>query len=70
MIKRHIMDFFINNSQLRDELKTAYQNGIYTLDLIRDGKRTATTRSRPLGNIGDRIFLYNSKNPECGQLIC
>ena len=69
MIKRHKMDFFIDNDRLRDEMRDLYPSGVFTLDLIRDGKRTATTRSHPLGEIGERIILYNSQNSQCGQVI-
>lgn len=69
MVKRHKMDFFMDNDQLRGELRDLYPNGIFTLDLIREGKRTATTRSHPIGEIGERVILYNSNNPECGQVI-
>lgn len=67
-MERHKMDFFMKSEQLREELKNIYPNGIYTLDLIKDGKRTATTRSHPIGVKGEQVILYNSGRPECGEI--
>ena len=60
---KHRMDFFMQTSQLRQDLRVLYPRGVYTLELVRDGKRTATTRDQPLGQVGDRIILYNSTDP-------
>lgn len=59
----------MENNQLRENLRVDYPKGVYTLDLIRDGKRTATTRLEPLGEIGEQIVLYNSQNPNCEELL-
>ena len=56
-MKKKKMDFFMRNDQLRKELQADYPSGVYTLDLIRDGKRTATTREKPLGDIGEVVIL-------------
>jgi len=69
MFKRHKMDFFIKSNELRAELRTNYPDGIYTLDLIHYGKRRATTRDHALGQVGERVILYNSLNPDCIEAI-
>lgn len=58
---RHKMDFFMKPHELRPEIRQDYPQGIYTLDLIRVGRRIATTRSYPLGEIGEVVLLYNSQ---------
>ena len=69
MTKRKKMDFFMNNNQLRKDLRIDYPNGVYTLDLIRDGKRFATTRPSPLGKVGEKVILYNSKDSSCKEQL-
>ncbi|RLD09410.1 MAG: hypothetical protein DRI56_04400 [Chloroflexota bacterium] len=61
------MYFFMGNHQLREDLRADYPNGVYTLDLIRDGKRVATTRSFPLGRVGEYAILY-SHDPNCKEV--
>ena len=62
------MYFFMENHQLREDLRDDYPNGVYTLYLIRDGKRVATTRPFPLGHVGERVILYNSRDLNCKEL--
>jgi hypothetical protein len=59
------MYFFMENDELREDLRDEYPEGVYTLHLIRDGKRTATTRPYPLGKEGEKVILYNSRDPQC-----
>ena len=59
----------MENNQLRENLRTYYPDGVYTIDLIRDGRRIATTRAEPLGQIGEQIILYNSQNPNCREVL-
>lgn len=68
MLRHHKMDFFMENHELRAQLRDEYPQGIYTLDLIRDGKRTATTRPYPLGQEGEQVILYNSRDPQCKEV--
>lgn len=58
----------MENHELRAQLRDEYPQGIYTLDLIRDGKRTATTRPYPLGQEGEQVILYNSRDPQCKEV--
>ncbi|KAH3765064.1 hypothetical protein Pelo_3069 [Pelomyxa schiedti] len=67
-IRRQKMDFFMNVGDLREDLRLIFPNGVYTLDLIRYGKRFATTRSFPLGEPGDIVTLYNSANPRVQEV--
>jgi len=62
------MNFFMENHQLRPELRADYIDGVYTLDLIRDGKRFATTRDEPLGEIGETVMLFNIDKPEMEEV--
>jgi hypothetical protein len=63
------MNFFMKNHQLRPELRGAYPNGVYTLDLIRDGHRFGTTRDEALGEIGETVILFNIDKPDMAEVI-
>ncbi|KAA3646673.1 MAG: hypothetical protein DWQ07_10735 [Chloroflexi bacterium] len=62
------MNFFMKNDQLRPELRADYPDGVYTLDLIRDGKRFGTTRDEALGEIGETVLLFNIDKPEMEEV--
>ena len=62
------MNFFMKNDQLRPELRAGYPEGVYTLDLIRDGKRFATTRDEALGEIGETVMLFNIDKPDMEEV--
>lgn len=63
-MKKREMNFFMENHQLREEHRPHYPDGVYTLDLIRDGKRFATTRGEALGEVGETVLLFNIDKPE------
>ena len=63
------MNFFMENHQLRPELRADYPDGVYTLDLIRDGKRFCTTRDEALGVVGEMVILFNIDKPEMEEVI-
>jgi len=69
MLKHKKMDFFMENHQLREELREQYPNGVYTLDLIREGKRISTTRSSALGEVGEKVILYNTQSSDCKEIL-
>ncbi len=69
MFPKRKMDFFMEVHQLRDELKPLYPSGIHTLELIRAGRRQATTRSQALGSVGNLVVLYHSQKPGLGEVL-
>ena len=63
------MNYFMKNDQLREEHRPFYSDGVYTLDLIRDCKRFATTRPFALGEVGESVILFNIDVPEMETLV-
>jgi hypothetical protein len=63
-MRKQEMNYFMENHQLREEYRADYPDGVYTLDLIRDGKRFGSTRGEVMGKIGETIILFNIDKPE------
>lgn len=63
------MDFFMENAQLRPDLRDRYPRGVSTLTLIRDGIRTGTTRSFALGRVGELVVLHSARDPTDKEVV-
>jgi hypothetical protein len=63
-MKKVSMKFWMPSVGIRPDvynsIKQDYSKGIYTLDLMKLGKRTASTRSYPLGKIGEKFYCDTS----------
>lgn len=68
-LNKREMNYFMQNHQLREEHKNDYPDGVYTLELIRDGKRFATTRGEALGEVGENVILFNLDVPEMEEVV-
>lgn len=54
------MYYKVPTEGVRLDLLDKYPNGTSTLQMIKDGERTATTRSQPLGKVGDIVKFDES----------